>query len=113
MERRTGVPRGLNPAVGWVLQTLPRRPDRPVGLRICVERVTGIEPAWPAWKSSCLRYCARTSVAEMLPDVSCPARARDQLADVAAVSVRRSSCEAAHEASSLSASAVGVPVAAV
>src|SRR4051812_2112882 len=24
-----------------------------------LERVTGIEPAWPAWKSSCLPYCAR------------------------------------------------------
>src|SRR5919199_5882768 len=52
MERNTGVSRGLERVVRRVLQTFARRPDRPDDLRLCVERVTGIEPAWPAWKVS-------------------------------------------------------------
>src|SRR5919112_4435644 len=50
MERKTGVPRGLKRAFQTVLQCSSRGPDSRVELRFCVERVTGIEPAWPAWK---------------------------------------------------------------
>ncbi len=45
-----GVPTGL---LG-LLQSFSGRPDKPVDLRLCVERVTGIEPAWPAWKAGAL-----------------------------------------------------------
>lgn len=34
-----------------VLQAFSRRPDRRIDLRLCVEPVTGIDPAWPAWKA--------------------------------------------------------------
>src|SRR3954454_1689353 len=41
-------------AVRRLLQSLSRLPARPSGLRLRVERVTGIEPAWPAWKAGAL-----------------------------------------------------------
>src|SRR4051794_29239621 len=41
-------------AVRRLLPSFSRLPDRPVDLRFCVERVTGIEPAWPAWKAGAL-----------------------------------------------------------
>src|ERR687889_24611 len=50
MERKTGVSRGLKRAFQTVLQYSSRGPNSRVDLRLCVERVTGIEPAWPAWK---------------------------------------------------------------
>jgi len=45
-----GVPTGLL----RLLQYFSRRSDGPVDLRFYVERVTGIEPAWPAWKAGAL-----------------------------------------------------------
>jgi hypothetical protein len=42
---------GLKPAFRRVLQTFSSRADGLIDLRVCVERVTGIEPAWPAWKA--------------------------------------------------------------
>ncbi len=51
MEWKTGVSRGLKRAFRTVLQYSLRGPNSPPGLRLCVERVTGIEPAWPAWKA--------------------------------------------------------------
>ncbi len=50
----TGVMKGFKRAVRRLLQTFSREPDRRVELRFCVERVTGIEPAWPAWKAGAL-----------------------------------------------------------
>jgi len=37
--------------LGRALRSFSSGPDRGVGLRFYVERVTGIEPAWPAWKA--------------------------------------------------------------
>src|SRR5215212_8007180 len=54
MERRAGVSRGMQRAFQTVLQYSSRGPNRWVDLRKRVERVTGIEPAWPAWKAGAL-----------------------------------------------------------
>jgi hypothetical protein len=34
----------------WLRDTFSRGLNRPVDLRQRVERVAGVEPAWPAWK---------------------------------------------------------------
>jgi hypothetical protein len=54
MERKTGVLKGFKRAARRLLQSFSRRPDRSIDLRKRVERVTGIEPAWPAWKAGAL-----------------------------------------------------------
>jgi hypothetical protein len=54
MERKTGVYRGRKRTSQTVLQYSSRGPDRPADLWLHVERVTGIEPAWPAWKAGAL-----------------------------------------------------------
>ena len=46
--------KGFKTAFRRLLQSYSSRPDKPVELRFCVERVTGIEPAWPAWKAGAL-----------------------------------------------------------
>ncbi len=40
-----------------VLRTFSRSADRPVHLQRRVKRVTGIEPAWPAWKGGFPSVC--------------------------------------------------------
>jgi hypothetical protein len=50
-EEDRGSPGARDRPSRRILQTFSRRPDSPVDLRKRVERVTGIEPAWPAWKS--------------------------------------------------------------
>src|SRR4051794_4509639 len=52
--RKTGVSRGLQRPPRTVLQCSFRGPNRPIDLQLRVERVTGIEPAWPAWKAGAL-----------------------------------------------------------
>src|SRR3954451_24578064 len=54
MRRKLGVLKGVKRAVRRLLQSLSSLPARPSGLRLRVERVTGIEPAWPAWKAGAL-----------------------------------------------------------
>src|SRR4051812_15199341 len=54
MERKTGVSRGLKRVSERVLRYSSGRPNWSSELRLCVERVTGIEPAWPAWKAGAL-----------------------------------------------------------
>src|SRR4051812_22446385 len=53
LRHRAGsrVSKGLRRAWRNLLQRRSRRRDRPPELRSRVERVTGIEPAWPAWKA--------------------------------------------------------------
>src|SRR4051812_2573884 len=41
-------------ALRRLLQSFSSTANRPFELRLCVERVTGIEPAWPAWKAGAL-----------------------------------------------------------
>src|SRR3954452_11812447 len=50
----TGVLKGFKRPFRRLLQSFSRRSNRRVGLWKCVERVTGIEPAWPAWKAGAL-----------------------------------------------------------
>src|SRR4051794_11158409 len=71
MERKTGVYRNLKRAFQTVLQ-YSRGPNRLVDLRLCVERVTGIEPAWPAWKAwDSKRHlgCSGPGQADVVPSV--------------------------------------------
>jgi hypothetical protein len=42
---------GVSTGLLRLLRNFSRRSNRLVDLRFCVERVTGIEPAWPAWKA--------------------------------------------------------------
>src|SRR5829696_6700605 len=72
MGRKAGVSRGLKRAFQTVLQYSSRRPNRSSDLRLYVERVTGIEPAWPAWKAGALplsytRETVREPQADHLP----------------------------------------------
>src|SRR3712207_976325 len=46
--------KGFNRVERRLLQSFSSRANRPLDLRICLERVTGIEPAWPAWKAGAL-----------------------------------------------------------
>src|SRR3954447_21992191 len=46
--------KGFKRAIRGLLQSFSRRSNRWLDLRLCVERVTGIEPAWPAWKAGAL-----------------------------------------------------------
>ena len=46
---------GLERTSTTVLQYSSGGPDRPIDLRSCLERVTGIEPAWPAWPAGRVR----------------------------------------------------------
>jgi hypothetical protein len=50
MEPTTGVLKGLGTGVRSKPRTSSTGPDP----RFSVERVTGIEPAWPAWKAGAL-----------------------------------------------------------
>ncbi len=45
-------------------------PNSSSDLRIYVERVTGIEPAWPAWKGGFFKRCLRCSAASPTEVVS-------------------------------------------
>jgi hypothetical protein len=63
MERKTGVSRGLERAFRRVLQSFSRRATGVVDLRKRLERVTGIEPAWPAWKAMAPHVSLRWSEA--------------------------------------------------
>ncbi len=54
MQRKTGALKGFKRAVRRLLQSFSSGPDGPIDLRKRVERVTGIEPAWPAWKAGAL-----------------------------------------------------------
>ena len=53
---------GLKRVFRRLLQTFPREPDRLVDLRFCVERLIGIEPAWPARKVAARASCGRRLV---------------------------------------------------
>jgi hypothetical protein len=50
MEQKTEVLKGFKREFQRLLQSFLQKAYRG-HLRFCVERVTGIEPAWPAWKA--------------------------------------------------------------
>jgi hypothetical protein len=58
-SRKPGDHRGRRRPFRRVLRYFSRGPDRRFDLRLYVERVTGIEPARPAWKAGrCRHVCA-------------------------------------------------------